>query len=365
MQATVYEIALASVQSIGSIQARLLIEKYGSAEAIFRSRSSTLEKTEGIGPMRAKAIRSFSEFGKIEKELQYLERNRIRALFYTHSDYPQRLRQCYDPPILLYYRGNADLNSSKMIGIIGTRHFTPYGKAITEKFINELQPHNPLIVSGLAYGIDAIAHQNALNCGMPTLGVLAHGLDTVYPNSHRALAAKMVENGGVLTEFKAGVKPDKFNFPSRNRIVAGMCDAIVVMETGEKGGSIITAELADSYHRDVYAFPGRTTDERSAGCNRLIQQHKAVLIQSAQDFLSAVGWESAVTDPPKHQRTLFPPLNPEEEKIVKIMAGRDYIHIDEICLSSGLNSAQTATALLQLELSGLVRSLPGKAFRLA
>jgi len=363
MQATVFEIALASVQSIGSVQAKLLIEKYGSAEAIFRSSTSTLEKTEGIGPVRAKAIRSFSDFARIEKELKYLERNRIRALFYTHADYPGRLRHCYDPPILLYYRGNSDLNSPRVIGIIGTRHYTPYGRMLTETLIRALQPHNPLIVSGLAYGIDAIAHHTALSCGLATLGVLAHGLDTVYPSSHRSLAARMVENGGVLTEFRAGVKPDKFNFPSRNRIVAGMCDALVVIETGEKGGSIITAELANSYNRDVFAFPGRIGDERSAGCNRLIHQNKAALIRSAQDFLDAVGWASPEASQSRPQPTLFEALTADEEKIMKIIAGRDYVHIDEISVSSGLSATQTSAALLKLELSGRVKSLPGKAFR--
>jgi len=267
---------------------------------------------------------------------------------------------------MLFYRGNADLNAPKIIAVIGTRSNTDYAKQITEKLLKDLSSLNVTIVSGLAYGVDAIAHKAALKNNLPTIGVLAHGLDHIYPSEHTSLARDMVKNdGGLLTEFRRNTKPDKHNFPTRNRIVAGMSDATIVIETGLKGGSMITAELANSYNKDVFALPGKVTDPKSAGCNYLIKNNKAMLLTDTQEIIEIMGWEEKKKSDSKKQRELFIELSPEEKLIVDILKQRESVHIDDINNHSGLSSSAVAGAILSLELQSVVLSLPGKLYRLA
>ncbi|MDB5205104.1 MAG: dprA, partial [Flavisolibacter sp.] len=257
-----YQLSLTLIPNIGDVQAKILVQHFGDAGSIFKAKISELEKIDGIGEIRARSIKHFNEFHLAEHEEKFIDKYKIQALFLTDEAYPKRLLNCYDPPTLLFYKGAASLNTSKVIAIVGTRSNTDYGKAFTEKLVKDLLEHNILIVSGLAFGIDAIAHKAALKNGLQTVGVVGHGLDKIYPAQHASLAKEMItEGGGILSEFFSGTKPDKHNFPLRNRIVAGMSDATIVIESTVKGGSMITAKLADAYNRDVFALPGRTTDK--------------------------------------------------------------------------------------------------------
>ncbi len=360
-----HQIALTLVPNIGAVQARILVEHFGEAAAIFKAKKSLLDKLEGIGEVRAASIRDFNDFKRAEEEIAFIEKYKITPLFLTDKSYPQRLLNCYDPPTILYYRGQANLNAGKIISVIGTRSKTDYGKQLTEKLLADLQEQQVLVVSGLALGVDAIAHKAALKHQLPTVAVMAHGLDKIYPPEHTVLAKDMLkEQGGLLTEFKSKTKPDKHNFPSRNRVVAGMSDATIVIETDIKGGSMITAELANGYNRDVFAFPGRINDNKSAGCNYLIKNNKAALLTGAQDIIEALGWTEKKPVPKKQQKELFIQLSPEENIIVELLKEKDAVHIDELRIKSNLNSSTVAAAILNLELQNLAASLPGKLYRL-
>ncbi len=358
-----YQIALTDVPNIGSVQSKILVEYFGNARDIFSAKKQSLEKIDGIGTLRAKAIKDFNGFAAAEEEIVFIEKYKIQPLFMTDADYPQRLLHCYDSPVLLYYRGNADLNVPKIINIIGTRSNTEYGKQLTEQLVEELQSLQVLIVSGLAYGIDSIAHKSAVTANLPTVGVLAHGIDNIYPVQHTALAKQMIQHGGLLTEFKKQTKPDKHNFPRRNRIVAGMCDATVVIETASKGGSMITAEIANSYNRDVFAFPGKTTDVKSAGCNYLIRSNKAILLETTEQLIDTLGWASKKVKK-KAQKELFISFSPEEQVLVNILKEKDTVHIDEVYAKSGMNSSTVASVMLNLEFQNVIGSLPGKMYKL-
>jgi DNA processing protein len=359
------QVALTLVPNIGPVQARILVDHFGDAATIFKARKSLLEKLEGIGEVRASSIKSFTTFKKAEEELAFIEKYKIIPLFLTDEAYPKRLLNCYDPPTLLYYRGKADLNASKTIAVVGTRSKTDYGKHLTEKLLADLEDHKILVVSGLALGIDAIAHKAAIRHQLPTVAVIAHGLDKIYPVEHTNLAKDILkENGGLLTEFRSQSKPDKHNFPSRNRIVAGMSDVTIVIETDIKGGSIITAELANGYNKDVFAFPGRTTDTKSAGCNYLIKNNKASLLTGAQDVIDILGWEEKQRKPKNQQKELFIQLTAEEKIIVDMLKEKETVSIDELRIKSNLNSSVVAAALLNLELQNVVASLPGKMYKL-
>ena len=362
----IYQLALTEVPNIGCVHAKILVQQLGSAENIFKAKLQWLEKIEGIGSIRAASIKAFKDFEKAEDEIKFIEKYKIKPLFITDKDYPKRLLNCYDSPTLLFYKGDADLNSSKIVAIIGTRNHTEYGKQQTEKLIKEISSQNILIVSGMAYGIDAIAHKASLKNDLATVGVLGHGLDQIYPPDHSNLAKDMVKNGGgLLTEFRSNTKPDKHNFPTRNRIVAGMSDATVVIETGEKGGSMITAELANGYNRDVFALPGRVTDTKSAGCNFLIRNNKAMLLTDAEEIIEMMGWEEKIKKAKvKSQKELFIELNKEEKLIVDILNEKESVHIDELNFKSGLSSSSAAAAILSLELQNVIISLPGKLYRL-
>ena len=363
-----YQLALIEVPNIGCVRAKILIAELGSAEKVFKTKLHLLEKIEGIGSLAANAIKAFHDFSNAEEEIKFIEKYKITPLFLTDKNYPQRLLNCYDSPILLFYKGNADLNTSKVIAVVGTRNHTDYAKQQTDKLIKELNEQNVLVVSGMAYGVDALAHKAALKNDLPTVGVLAHGLDQIYPYEHSNLAKDMLKDkGGLLTEFRSKTKPDKHNFPTRNRIVAGMSDATIVIETGIKGGSMITAELANGYNKDVFAYPGKVSDTKSAGCNYLIKTNKAMLLTDAQELIEVMGWEDRKSQKTKSksQREIFIELSKNEKIIVDILKEKESVHIDDLNFHSGLSSSATAAAILNLELQSVVVSLPGKVYKLS
>jgi DNA processing protein len=363
-----YQIALTLIPNIGPVQAKILLQQFEPAE-IFKAKRTSLESMEGIGSIRANNIRDFNDFKTAEQEISFIEKYKLTPLFITDDKYPKRLLNCYDSPVLLYYRGEANLNASKVIAVIGTRSHTEYGRQLTEKLVTDLAELDVMVVSGLAHGIDATAHKAALRNELPTIGVLAHGLDQVYPSQHAALAKDMIrQKGGLLTEFRSFTDPDKHNFPARNRIVAGMSDATIVVETGIKGGSMITAELANGYNKDVFAFPGKVGDGKSAGCNALIRNNKAVLLTDAKEIVELLGWDDERTKSRERrarvQKELFIELTEEEKIIVEILKEKEAVHIDEINLKTGLSSSKVAAAILNLELQNVVFSLPGKMYSL-
>jgi DNA processing protein len=359
-----YQLALTLVPHIGDVHAKILIQHFGDARSVFAAKQSVLEKLEGIGTVRARSIKQFTDFEPAEKEIRFIEKYKVEALFLTDPAYPKRLLNCYDPPTMVFYKGSADLNASKVLAIVGTRSNSDYGKAFTEKLVKDLAGQDIIITSGLAFGVDAIAHKAAVKNGLRTVGVVGHGLDIIYPEANTALAKEMVkEGGGIFTEFFSGTKPDKHNFPLRNRIVAALSDATVVVETAIKGGSMITAKLADAYNRDVFAVPGRTIDKASAGCNHLIRNNKAILLTDADQLLEVLGWKEKKTKA-KRQKELFIELTAEEKLVVQILQEKENVHIDEINISSGLSSSAVAAAILSLELQNVIGCMPGKMYKL-
>ncbi len=364
-----YQVALTLVPNIGDVHAKALVHFYGTAQSVFKAKKKELDHMEGIGSVRARSIKDFTDFSIPEEEIKFIEKYKIAPLFITDKNYPKRMLNCYDSPVMLYYRGTADLNTSRIVSIVGTRNNSEYGRMVCEKFVGDLTSENILVVSGLAFGIDTIAHKTALKNNLQTVAVLAHGLDRIYPSQNKSLAKHMTEQGGLLTEFISNTNPDKQNFPKRNRIVAGMCDAVIVMESGKKGGSLITAELGNGYNKDVFAIPGRTNDVKSEGCNYLIKNNKAALINSADDFLEMMNWSVRLRSGLQKgtaikQRELFIELTPDEKTVVDILQQQDSIQIDELYFKSGLSSSAVATALLMLEMQNVVLSLPGKVYKL-
>ena len=359
-----YQIALTLIPNIGDVNAKALVNHFGSAEAIFHAPKKELEALEGIGTIRANSIKNFKDLSRAEEEILFIKKYKITPLFLTDKNYPQRLLNCYDSPPLLYYRGNADLNASKMVAIVGTRNNGDYGKNICEKLVTDLINEEVIIVSGLAFGIDSIAHRISVKNNIKTVGVLAHGLDRVYPSQNTSLARQMIACGGLLTEFKSNTIPDKQNFPGRNRIVAGISDVIIVIESGIKGGSLITAELANGYNKDVFAFPGRADDAKSEGCNYLIKNNKAALITCTNDLLENMGWKKIKKPSVKKQRELFIELSAKEKIVIDILQTQEQVQIDELYFKSKLSSSDVAQALLMLEMQGIVSSLPGKIYKI-
>lgn len=359
-----YQVALTLVPDLGVVRARQLVTQLGSASAVFKAKKKEIAAVEGIGETCARSLKGWNAFAEAEKELDFAEKNGIQVLFLTDPAYPQRLLHCYDPPTVLYYKGSADLNRPRIISIIGTRSHTDYGRQVTEQLVSVLQTQQVTVVSGLAFGIDAIAHRAALQNQLPTIGILAHGLDTLYPMQHRTLARDMLVNGALLTEFRSGTEPDKHNFPKRNRIAAGLADVTVVIETPVKGGSMITAELACNYNRDLFAVPGRIGDHKSSGCLQLIKQNKAIIYTSPEELLDTMGWIEKKKTPVKKQRELFLEFTGEEKKIVDLLLEQEAVPLDLLYLQSGLSSSTVAAVLLKLELQNVVISLPGKMYRL-
>lgn len=366
---TLYAMALSRVPRLSLSNISMLYEQMGSAKAVYDHRYCVRDVIPDATDRLVEALGGMDEaLKRAEAEMEFAQKKNVRCLTMGDADYPQRLRECPDAPIVLYYCGNADLNAVRMINIVGTRHCTEYGRDVCRGFLTDLQRYYPdtLIVSGLAYGVDICAHRAALDCGMQTVGVLAHGLDRIYPSVHRATAVNMVGQGGLLTEYMSQTNPDKLNFVRRNRIVAGMCDATVVVESATKGGALITAELAESYHRDVFAFPGRVYDRYSEGCNRLIKANRAVLIQTAEDFLEAMCWNNplATENVKPRQQELFVELSQEERLIVSTLEGVDDKQVNQIVVETGLSFSKVSALMFELELKGVVRVLGGARYKL-
>ncbi|MCE1202031.1 MAG: DNA-processing protein DprA [Bacteroidia bacterium] len=357
-----YKIALTLIPGIGDVLGKKLVAYCGGPEAVFNEKKRQLEKIPGIGPAALHNLLNHKDFKKAEEEIEFIERNNIQPLFYLDKAYPKRLQHCADSPLMLYYKGNTDLNAAQVVGVVGTRNATEYGRQLCDQLVEGLMQSNVLIVSGLAYGIDTSAHRAALRHALPTVGVLGHGLDRIYPHSNKSLSEKMLNQGGLLTEFTSGTTPDKENFPRRNRIVAGMIDALVVVESGRKGGALITAEIAASYNRDVFAFPGRINDPFSEGCNQLIRTNKAALIRSAEDLIYSMGWDNKVQVQAAQTR-LFRDFSHEEQQLLDSFNGEKESGIDDIMLRSGFPASKLAGLLLALEFDGVVTALPGKRYR--
>ncbi len=361
-----YKIGISLIPGIGCITAKKIIAYIGSVEGVFKEKERTLLKIPGIGKNLSREIVNQNILDKAEQEVEFISKYNINTLFYLDKEYPERLKHCEDAPVMLFIKGKADLKQSKIISIVGTRSATKLGKEICNNLVKDLadRGHNVIIVSGLAYGIDVCAHKAALKNNLKTLAVLGHGLDTIYPSLHKSIARDIANQGALITEFLSKSNPDRENFIKRNRIIAGLSDATIVVESGIKGGALITADIANSYNRDVFAFPGRINDKFSAGCNRLIKINKAALIESVNDIEYILGWDvSAKISAPK-QRKIFVELTEEEKIIIDFLKEKGEIDIDLISLETKLPVSKVSSILLNLEFSGLIKSLPGKVYAL-
>ena len=361
-------ITLQHIPGIGNITAKRLIESVGSATLLFEHRNELTSMIPQIQPTLIKALDCPAAQYRAEKELEFIEKHHISSIGFHDEAYPSRLRECDDAPILLFYRGNTTLNPRRVISIVGTRKCTEYGRDLCESFVHDLASQCPdiLIVSGLAYGIDVCAHRAAIKHGLPTVGVLAHGLDRIYPSVHRNTAAQMVQCGGLLTEYLSHTEPERQNFLQRNRIVAGISDATIVVESADKGGALVTANITNSYSRGCYAFPGRVGDTYSAGCHRLIRNNQAAIITSATDFIEHMLWDVKQGHKEKPiQRTLFPELNTEENRIVSLLEQHaDGLSINTLTVETGLPVHRLSAILFELELRDIVRPVAGSIYRM-
>jgi DNA processing protein len=356
-------LALLKIDGVGDIVAKKLINHCGSAQNVFTAKASFLKGIDGVGAILIQNLKDKSVFEKAEQELKYIQENEITVLFYKDENYPDRLKHCIDGPVLLFSSGNINWNTRKVISIVGTRQITNYGTEFCKKLIADLAPLNPIIISGFAYGVDIVAHQAAMDNGLQTIGVLAHGLNQIYPKTHKKYVAKMEQNGGFLTEFWSSSNPDKENFVKRNRIVAGIAEATIVIESAEKGGSLITAVMANDYNRDVFAVPGRTTDKLSQGCNNLIKTQRAHLLTSAADVLYILNWELEESKTNKTiQKQLFVSLDNEEQKIYDYLQQNGKQLLDVIAIECDFPVYRISSILLNMELKGVIRPLPGKLF---
>ena len=357
-----YEIALTLVPGIGDVNGKKLLAYCGGAEAVFCENKKALASINGIREQTVKSILSKEVLLRAEDEIRFIEKNGIKPLFYLDQEYPKRLQHCHDSPMMLYYKGVADLNAEKAVGVVGTRNVTDYGRYVAEKIIEDLSSDNILIISGLAYGVDAAAHKAALKYNLATVGVLGHGMQTIYPAENRKLSIKMLEKGGILTEFVHGTQPDRENFPKRNRIVAGMIDCLVVIESAVKGGAMITAEIANSYDREVFAVPGRVGEVYSDGCNHLIKTNKANLVTCAADIRYVMRWDVNTKVVAKQLR-MFRDFSEDEQKVMDVFAKNNVVHLDEIIVETDLSPSKIASVLLSLEFDGIVTALPGKRYQ--
>lgn len=366
----IYRIALTKVTGVGNIIARQLLNTFHNETNIFEWSTQELI-SRGVSPRIASQLKNPACIEWAKKEAEFIRKQQIKTLFISDESYPSRLKECVDAPILLYYRGECDFNAQKMISIVGTRSATSYANTFCTEFIKELSVMFPhlIIVSGLAYGVDILAHRNALLHGLHTVGVVAHGLDRIYPSAHKNTAREMEQRGAIISEFPSTVQPDRYNFVKRNRIVAGMSDAVIVIESAASGGSLITADIASSYYRDVFALPGRTSDKQSEGCNLLIAENKASLLQSAELFVRQMGWGQEVQTEQKaicSNKQLHLYLNEEEQKIHQVLSlsNNQELHIDLLAIQTELSLSTLSFALLEMEMKGLVRACPGGIFKL-
>ncbi|MEN8124723.1 MAG: DNA-processing protein DprA [Bacteroidota bacterium] len=359
----IYYLALQSAGGIGDINAKKLIAHCGSAKAVFKEKKTILEKIPGVGKSVIQGLKNKKLFINAEKEITFIQKNNISVFPFLDDAYPEKLKHCIDGPILLFQKGNINLKNQKIISIVGTRQMTNYGKAFLEEFISDLKKHNPVIISGLAYGVDIFTHKLAIKNSIQTIAVLAHGLDMIYPKINTKEAKKMIENGGLITDFWSNTNPDRENFVKRNRIVAGISEATIVIESAAKGGSLITADIANSYNRDVFAVPGRTSDQFSIGCNQLIKSNKAAMITSVKDLEYILNWKLDKEHKPRSiQKQLFVELTDEEKKVFKYLLKEGKQSLDIIALHCKFPIQKTATILFNLEMKGVVKPIPGKLF---
>jgi len=354
------------IKGVGNITAKNLITYVGNVEEIFKQTKAQLAKIPGIGEFTAQQIVSADVKQQAEKEMEFVLKNNITTLFYSDKNYPYRLKECADAPILLYTKNKADLNANKFVGIVGTRNVTDYGKEICRELVSSLAQRHPelVVVSGLAYGTDICAHKAALENNLATIGVLGHGLDRIYPATHRPVATKMLENGGLISEYPSGTNPDRQHFVQRNRIIAGLVDTVVMVESQEKGGSLITAEFANSYNRDVFAFPGKISDERSRGCNALIKQNKANLIESADDLEWLMDWKQEANAKKSPQPNLFSNLTETEQSVFEAIRTAQPVQINQLSKTLGMPIGTLATLLIEMEFKNAIKCLPGNLYRL-
>jgi DNA processing protein len=364
-----YQIGIDMIPRIGSINAKRLIAYCGGVEAVFKQSQKVLTKVPGIGPIIATEIANQTILDRAKAEVDFVVKHNIKTYFYLDSDYPQRLRHCEDGPIVLFSKSkhNQNLDNTKVISIVGTRSITDYGRAVCNELIDNLvgKGHKPIVVSGLAYGVDICAHKAALRNGTPTVAVLGHGLDIIYPAIHRAVAKEIYEAGALVTDFPSQTPFDRNNFIKRNRIIAGLADATIVIESAETGGSLITADIAQSYNREVFAIPGAVSSKYSKGCNFLIKSNKAALIESADDVEFQLGWESPASKMEVKQLQLTPELTQDEQQVFAVIKEFGQEAIDVICYKTKMPVAKVSSILLNLEFAGLIKCRPGKVFALA
>lgn len=363
-------LALAHMPGIGPVTARQLISYCGGVKQVFEANYRKLIRIPGIGDQACRMILKRDTFSKAEHEWALCQKNGTRILSYRDEAYPQRLLPLYDAPLLLYADGNMDLNPGRTVGIVGTRKMTEYGRAVTEQIIRELVPFKPLIVSGLAYGIDIAAHRAAVKHTLPTIGVMASGIDVIYPRAHEKMVPQMRRNGGILTENSFGTRPDFQRFPARNRIIAGLSDVLIVVESALRGGGLISVEFAANYHREVYAVPGRLDQAMSEGCNQLIRQNKAALFRSVADLAEELRWFGKPSEPgelfgKEGQVPVYEGFSLDESQLMALLKRNGELQIDELHWQSGLAPGKVANLLLNLEFKGVVKSLPGKKYGLA
>lgn len=355
-------LALMRVEGVGDIVAKKLINHLGNAEAVFKAKKSQITAIEGIGEILWSNLKSATPFLLAEAEIKYIARSGITPLFYLDKEYPERLKHCIDGPVVLFSSGNINLEDRKTISIVGTRQMTSYGADFCRKLLEDLQPLNPVIISGFAYGVDIFAHNVAMELGLQTIGVVAHGLNQVYPKVHKKYVAKMEENGGFFTEFWSTSNPDKENFVRRNRIVAGLSEATIIIESAEKGGSLITANIANDYNRDVFAVPGRVTDKYSMGCNNLIKSQRANVLTGAADLIYMLNWQLEEGKKKPVQKQLFITLENDEQMVYDFLQKNGKEQMDLIALQCEMPIFKLSSLLLNMELKGVIRPLPGKLF---
>lgn len=357
-----YQIAITLIPGIGDISGKRFVAYCGSATAVFKETRKSLQKIHGMREVTVDALCHPKDLLKrAEQEVEFIEKNGVKPLFYLDADYPRRLLQCDDSPLMLYYKGNVNLNANRVVAIVGTRNITDYGKENCALLVNDLIDDNVLIISGLAYGVDTMAHRTSVKAGIPTVGVLGNGFQQIYPAANKKLASEMLANGGLLTECMSGTLPERENFPRRNRIIAGMADAVIVIESALKGGSLITADLGNAYNRDVFAFPGRVKDIYSQGCNYLIRTNRAHLMESVSNLRYVMRWEPR--QPEERQTTIFRALSDDEKRIMDCFGDKNTVNLDDLIVGTELPTTKLASLLLNLEFDGIVMAMPGKRYQ--